>query len=51
MELEYLKRELELNTMHKEKLAKEYKSYFKRLLEKRNNIVARIEEIEKVINK
>lgn len=51
VELEYLKRELELNTMHKEKLAKEYKSYFKRLLEKRNNIIARIEEIEKVINK
>ena len=49
VELEYLKRELELNTMHKEKLAKEYKSYFKRLLEKRNNIIARIEEIEKVI--
>lgn len=51
VELEYLKRELELNTMHKEKLAKEYKSYFKRLLEKRNNIIARIEEIEKVIKK
>lgn len=51
VELEYLKRELELNTLHKEKLAKEYKSYFKRLLEKRNNIIARIEEIEKVINK
>lgn len=51
VELGYLKRELELNTMHKEKLAKEYKSYFKRLLEKRNNIIARIEEIEKVINK
>lgn len=51
VELEYLKRELELNTMHKEKLAKEYKSYFKRLLEKRNNMIARIEEIEKVIKK
>ena len=51
VELGYLKRELELNTMHKEKLAKEYKSYFKRLLEKRNNIIARIKEIEKVINK
>lgn len=51
VELGYLKRELELNIMNKEKLAKEYKSYFKRLLEKRNNIIARIEEIEKVINK
>ena len=51
VELGYLKRELELTTMHKEKLAKEYKSYFKKLLEKRNNIIARIEEIEKVINK